>query len=74
MSLNIQQIRFIMGRVHVGTSNRNVIRNFRERIARGNPGKMGRAYRKDRHDVYRAALAEHASNGGLYNYVMRGLR
>ena len=60
-------IRWRLGQVHVGTSYLAVAREFWHKRAKGLPRPLKRA-------IIRAALREHASNRGLYRYVMGGQR
>lgn len=62
-------IRFIMGNVHVGTSNADVVRDFYQRFLNKGIEKSTRDFRKK---VYRYALKCHDANRGLYRDVMAG--
>jgi hypothetical protein len=61
----------IVGRCHVGESNRKVIRYFISRLKRGY--KTWHALPKaERKQWLKWIVQAHAENRGLYNYVMRG--
>ena len=59
----------IVGRCHVGESNRAVIRYFVSRVKRDAWRKMAR---KDRHMWLRWVIACHKANRSLYHAVMTG--
>lgn len=59
---------WLLGRVHVTTSDAEVARNFRDRLERSDT-----AHPKQlADDVIRYALWRHAENRAEYNYVMGG--
>lgn len=64
-------VRTIVGRRHVGESNRSVIRYFVSRLKRGYRTwhALPRAERKQ---WLRWIIQAHTENRGLYNYVMNG--
>jgi hypothetical protein len=62
-------IHSIVGRCHVGQSNRAVIRYLKSRFKRGAWRKMSRDARKE---VMREAIRCHESNRALYHAVMTG--
>jgi hypothetical protein len=66
----MSEIDWLVNRLHVGTSNRQVIREFWRRIPA--PARHDRTYRHDRHAIYRRALQTHHANQELYGFVMRG--
>jgi hypothetical protein len=59
----------IVDRLHVGTSNRQVIRAIWLKLK---PASRTRKVRKERHRAYRAALQRHAKNRELYVAVVSG--
>lgn len=61
-------IDLVVDQMHVGTSNRDIIREFRGRFIKRCP----EATKAQRKEVYRAALKRHKENRELYTYVMRG--
>jgi hypothetical protein len=63
-------IEWLIDRVHVGTSNRGVLREVLRRIHPD--GRRSRALRGKRHKLLRRALKRHADNGALYARVTRG--
>lgn len=62
------QIRWLMGRVHVGTSNAEVERDIRERCTKAGATEAQTA------ECVAYALKCHKDNRKLYNHVMRDLR
>jgi hypothetical protein len=62
-------VEMIVGRCHVGESNRAVIRYFVSRLKRGAWRKMPRAERKQ---WLTWVIRAHANNRALYRYVMNG--
>lgn len=56
--------------LHVWATNREVIVATRAKFLPNT--RRDRHNRKDRHDVYRAVLAEHAKARELFNHVMTG--
>ncbi|HEX4545752.1 MAG TPA: hypothetical protein VH110_05290 [Candidatus Acidoferrum sp.] len=62
-------VRQIVGRCHVGQSNRAVIRYFVSRLKRGAWGKLSRDERKQ---WLRHVIDAHRENRGLYHAVMTG--
>jgi hypothetical protein len=58
----IGQIRWLLGNIHVGTSDRTVIRDIRRRTAQWS--------RSDRRAAIRYALLQHKQNGREYSEVM----
>jgi len=62
-------VTMIVGRCHVGESNRHVIRYFKSRLKKGAWAKMPRAERKR---VMRWVIQAHADNRSLYHAVMTG--
>lgn len=66
-AIPVGTIRWLVGRLHVGTSDIAVVREFRNRMT---APKWSKALRKE---VYRVALQEHDENRGLYRDVMRGM-
>ena len=63
----------IVGRCHVGQSNRAVIRYFISRLRHGYRTWAG-IPRVERRQWLTWVIAAHAENRGLYQYVMRGCR
>ena len=55
----------IVGRLHVGTGNREVIRVLRDSIAPRH--RRGRHKRSARHSFYRQGLEAHADNRGFFD-------
>lgn len=64
-------VRQIVGRRHVGDSNRTVIRYFISRLKRGYATWAGMP-RAERKQWLRWVVEAHAENRGLYTFVMRG--
>lgn len=64
-------VRIIVGRRHVGESNRRVIRYFISRLKAGYATWKG-IPRAERRQWLRWVIEVHAENRGLYNYVMGG--
>lgn len=62
-------ISMIVGRCHVGDSNRKVIRYLKSRMKRGAWRKLSRDERKQ---IMREAIRCHAENRELYHAVMTG--
>lgn len=62
-------IRMLVGRCHVGESNRSVIRYVKSRFKRGAWRKLPRYRRKE---IMREAIRCHAENRELYGAVMTG--
>jgi hypothetical protein len=65
-------IRHIVGRLHVGASNRAVIRAVIAQVCGGRSAFLRRS-RRDRRDLMAIALYEHAHNRRIYRIVMSGL-
>lgn len=61
----------IVDRLHVSTSNREVIKYVRSRLAPR--GRKGLEHKADRKAIYRMALEAHRENRELYRTVMRGI-
>lgn len=61
----------IVARLHVGESNRTVIRRVISRLERGYKT-YRQASRKDRRELLRLIIMHHARNRKLYRDVMRG--
>lgn len=59
-------VSFIVGRMHVGASDTEVVREIARRAKRS---KLPKAERKA---LYRQALEEHHANRQMYDHVMRG--
>ena len=59
----------IVGDLHVGTPNREVLRVVREKLSRA---AFTRAHFWTRQAIYREALREHRANRKLYRQVMSG--
>ena len=66
-------VRILVGRCHVGQSNRRVIRYFISRLKRGYQT-WAQMPRDERKQWLRWVVAAHAENRGLYSYVMGGGR
>lgn len=66
-------IRFIMGRVHVGTPDATVEADIRARVARGRTGGQ-RCSVATENALVRMALAQHKRNREEYATVMGGFR
>jgi hypothetical protein len=60
-------INFLVDRLHVSTSDRDVVREIYRHIRKPNE-----CPRKVRHEAYRAALKRHHENQGLYQAVQTG--
>jgi len=65
-------IEFLVDRLHVSTSDRSVVREFRNRIKRGNPQGLSFENRSDRKEIYTLALSRHSLNRKMYGAVMGG--
>ena len=65
------RIGFLVDRLHVATSKREVIRDLRRRLL--SSGCAGRPSRTLRHLSYRFALERHAENMDTYRVVMGGI-
>jgi hypothetical protein len=63
--------RMISGRIHVGTSDRDVLREAR-RALKPSHRNTGGTIRAERHGFYRAMLAAHAGDRELYAQVVSG--
>ena len=63
-------VTFIVDRLHVGTSNRQVLREIRSRLRKGM--RRGRKHRMERRLAYQIALDRHAANRKTYHQVMSG--
>ena len=68
---DVSMIARIVGRCHVGESNRSVFRYLRSRFAEGVWARTPRVLRRK---VMRAAFACHADNRRLYERVMSGAK
>ena len=66
-------VRQIIGRCHVGQSNRAVIRYFVSRLKHGHATWIALP-KTERKQWLRYVIMAHAENRGLYSYVMGGLR
>lgn len=64
-AIPVGAIRWLVSRLHVGTSNIAVVREFRNRMT---APEWNKALRKE---AYRVALQEHDENRRLYRDVMR---
>lgn len=62
-------IDMLVGRCHVGESNRAVIRYVKSRLKKGAWKKLDREKRKE---VMRAVIESHKANRALYHAVMTG--
>jgi hypothetical protein len=62
-------IDMLVGRCHVGESNRAVIRYVKSRFKKGAWKKLGREKRKE---IMRAVIESHKANRALYSAVMTG--
>ena len=64
-------IRMLVGRCHVGESNREVIRYVISRMQHGHLSYRSH-YRCERHALLRSIIEIHAENRALYTAVMSG--
>lgn len=69
----MQIINQIVDRLHVGESNRGVIKYLVSRMAKGYKTYKAMA-KKSRHLLVRQALARHAENKRTYQYIVGGVR
>jgi hypothetical protein len=67
----MNQIRFLVDRLHVGLSDKKVLRELYDRL-KSNPSNMTLEKRIYRKEAYLAALNYHHENQQLYRDVMNG--